>query len=49
MFEWFALGGLVVSAFSLVSILKEAERHTRQLTNIADRLLDIQNKLDRRG
>ena len=44
-FEWIALTGLALIALSLMAIADAVGKHTRHLSNIADRLLDIQNKL----
>lgn len=48
-FEWVSLAGLVLIAFALFGIAAALEKHTRHLSNIADRLLDIDNALSKRS
>lgn len=48
-FEWISLAGVALIAFALFGIAAALEKHTRHLSNIADRLLDIDNALNNRS
>jgi hypothetical protein len=43
-FEWLVLFGLAMLVVAAAGIASAAEKSTKHLSNIADRLLDIQNQ-----
>lgn len=47
-FEWLVAGALVMIVLSLMVIADAVGKYTRHLSNMADRLLDIDNTLNKR-